>query len=43
LEIPGFSLEVRISKLETVIVELKATRFGSRLGKKIKKEGQSGP
>uniref|UniRef100_A0A2N9ILY9 Aminotransferase-like plant mobile domain-containing protein n=1 Tax=Fagus sylvatica TaxID=28930 RepID=A0A2N9ILY9_FAGSY len=43
LEIPGLALEARISKLEAMMVKLKAARFGSRVSKRTKKEGHSGP
>nr|POF14464.1 hypothetical protein CFP56_15347 [Quercus suber] len=37
LEIPGLALEKRIIRLEKVIAELKAARFGSKFSKKSKK------
>ena len=37
LEIPGLALEKRIIRLEKVIAELKAARFGSKFRKKSKK------
>jgi hypothetical protein len=43
LEIPGLALEARISKLEAMMVKLKAARFGSRVSKRTKKEDHSGP
>ncbi len=43
LEILGLALEARISKLEAMMVKLKAARFGSRVSKRTKKEDHSGP
>ncbi|XP_075669740.1 uncharacterized protein LOC142639450 [Castanea sativa] len=40
---PGLELEVRISKLEKLVAELKAARFGYKFEKKSTKEGLSRP